>query len=46
MGCVSHRDLNLLAQAKPGTKIKFFVPELYQAEAELHQGQHYFFTES
>ncbi len=44
MGCVCHRDLNLLAQATPGTQISFFLQDLYEAEAELHQQQHYFFT--
>ncbi|MEJ6124023.1 biotin-dependent carboxyltransferase family protein [Vibrio sp. 2-Bac 85] len=43
MGCVCNRDLNILAQATPGTQIRFFEQDLYEAEAELHQEQHYFF---
>lgn len=46
MGCVCNRDLNLLAQATPGTQISFFLQDLYEAEAELHQEQNYFFTET
>lgn len=46
MGCVCNRDLNLLAQATPGTQISFFMQDLYEAEAELQQQQHYFFTET
>ncbi|WP_372881747.1 biotin-dependent carboxyltransferase family protein [Psychromonas sp.] len=44
MGCVCNRDLNLLAQATPGTQIRFFLQDLNEAEAELHQQQNYFFT--
>lgn len=43
MGCVCNRDLNTLAPATPGTQIRFFEQDLYEAEAELHQEQHYFF---
>lgn len=43
MGCVCNRDLNILAQATPGTQIRFFEQDLYEAETELHQEQHYFF---
>ena len=46
MGCVCNRDLNILAQATPGTKICFFKQELFEAEAEIHQEQHYFFKGS
>ena len=46
MGCVCNRDLNILAQATPGTKIRFFKQDLFEAEAELHQEQHYFFKGS
>lgn len=35
IGCVCNRDLNLLAQATPGTQIRFFKQDLYEAEAEL-----------
>ena len=44
LGCVCQRDLNLLAQATPGIQVHFFLQDLYEAEAELHQQQHYFFT--
>jgi biotin-dependent carboxylase-like uncharacterized protein len=44
IGCVCNRDLNLLAQATPGTKIQFFLQDLFEAEAELQQEQHYFFS--
>jgi len=44
IGCVCNRDLNLLAQATPGTKIQFFLQDLLEAEAELQQEQHYFYT--
>ncbi len=43
IGCVCNRDLNLLAQATPGTKIQFFLQDLFEAEAELQQEQHYFY---
>ncbi|RBW46985.1 allophanate hydrolase [Psychromonas sp. B3M02] len=43
IGCICQRDLNLLSQATPGTKIQFFEQDLYQAEAELQQTQQYFF---
>lgn len=43
IGCVCNRDLNLLVQATPGTQISFFEQDLYEAEAELQQEQHYFF---
>jgi len=44
IGCVCNRDLNLLAQATPGTKIKFFIQDIFEAEAELQQEQQYFFS--
>ncbi|MGB5446465.1 MAG: biotin-dependent carboxyltransferase family protein [Psychromonas sp.] len=44
MGCVCLRDLALLAQATPGTKIQFFVQDIYEAEADLHIEQYYFFS--
>lgn len=44
IGCVCNRDLNLLAQATPGTKVQFFLQDLFEAEAELQQEQHYFFS--
>ena len=44
IGCVCNRDLNLLAQATPGTKIQFFLQDLFEAEAELQQEQHYFYS--
>ena len=43
MGCVCQRGLNRLAQATPGTQIRFFMQDLNEAEAELHQQQNYFF---
>jgi biotin-dependent carboxylase-like uncharacterized protein len=44
MGCVCQRDLALLTQATPGTKIQFFIQDIYEAEADLHIKQHYFFS--
>jgi len=44
IGCVCNRDLNLLAQAVPGTKIQFYLQDLFEAEAELQQVQHYFYS--
>lgn len=44
IGCVCNRDLNLLAQATPGTKINFFLQDIFEAEAELQQEQNYFFS--
>lgn len=46
MGCVCQRDLGLLTQSVPGTKIQFFLQEIYEAEAELHLEQCYFFSEN
>lgn len=42
IGCVCNKDLNLLAQAPAGTKIRFVLKELYEAEAQLQIENNYF----
>ena len=42
IGCVCNKDLSLLAQSPPGTKIRFVLKELYAAEAQLHIEMNYF----
>jgi len=42
MGCVCHKDLNLLAQSPPGTKVRFVLKEVYQSEAQIHIENNYF----
>jgi len=42
MGCVCRKDLNLLAQSPPGTKVRFVLKEVYQSEAQLHIENNYF----
>lgn len=42
IGCVCQKDLNLLAQSPPGTKVRFVLKELYAAEAQLHIELNYF----
>ena len=42
MGCVCNKDLNLLAQSPPGTKVRFVLKELFQSEAQIHIENNYF----
>jgi len=42
MGCVCNKDLSLLAQSAPGTKIRFVLKDLYESEAQLHIQMNYF----
>tara|TARA_R110001583_G_scaffold125319_3_gene276885 strand:+ start:6863 stop:7786 length:924 start_codon:yes stop_codon:yes gene_type:complete len=42
MGCVCNKDLSLLAQSPPGTKIQFVLKDLYATEAQLHIEMNYF----
>ena len=42
IGCVCQKDLSLLAQSPPGTKIRFVLKELYAQEAQLHIELNYF----
>jgi len=42
IGCVCQQDLSLLTQSTPGTKVHFFLKDIYEAEADLQLRHHFF----
>ena len=42
IGCVCNKDLSLLAQSPPGTKIRFTLKDIFESEAQLHIENNFF----